>query len=169
MAGHGAKAAEVGESLKSAGMVLLAVPYSAVHELIADIRPLLKDKILIDATNALNADYSGLVCGFSTSGAETIASLAPEARVIKALNTVFASIFAARNPKLGNHVISVVYAGDDAEAKKSVHELIAKLGFDAIDAGPLASAREIEPMGMLNIKLGYQQGLGTSIGFSLLR
>jgi 8-hydroxy-5-deazaflavin:NADPH oxidoreductase len=168
-AGHGASAAEVGESLKTADMVLLAVPYFAVHELIADIRPLLKDKILIDVTNALNADYSGLVCGFSTSGAETIAALAPEAKVIKAFNTVFAPIFAARNPNIGNHVISVVYAGDDAEAKGSVRELITKLGFDAVDAGGLVSAREIEPLGMLNIKLGYQQGLGTGISFSLLR
>lgn len=168
-AGHGARAAVVREAVALADMVLLAVPYTAIHELLKDIGPLLKNKILIDPTNALNADYSGLLLGFDTSAAEEIAALVPEAKIVKAFNTVFAAIFAARNPSLADHAISVLIAGDDAEAKDSVRELVAKLGFDAIDAGPLASAREIEPLGMLTIKLGYAQGLGTGIGFALLR
>jgi predicted dinucleotide-binding enzyme len=50
-----------------------------------------------------------------------------------------------------------------------VAELIAKLGFDAVDAGPLKAARNLEPLAMLNISLGYGLGMGTGIGFSLNR
>ena len=168
-AGHGARSAAVREAVAAADMVLLAVPYAAVRELLTDIRPLLNNKVLIDPTNALNADFSGLILGYSTSAAEEIAALVPEAKVVKAFNTVFASIFMSRNPLLDNHAVSIVFAGDDPEAKQKVRDLIVRLGFDAVDAGPLSSAREIEPLGMLNIRLAYKQGLGSNIGFSLLR
>jgi 8-hydroxy-5-deazaflavin:NADPH oxidoreductase len=148
---------------------LLAVPYSKVLQLIDGVAPLLKGKILIDPTNALTSDYSSLLLGFDTSGAETIAAHAPGAKVVKAFNTIFAAVYAARNPRLADHAVSVVYAGDDKDAKDHVRDLLQKMGFDPIDAGPLVSAREIEPLGMLNIKLGFQQGFGTKIGFSLLR
>jgi predicted dinucleotide-binding enzyme len=168
-AGHGAQAAPVGEAVSAADMIVLAIPYLAVSGMIGDIAPLLTGKVLIDVTNALKADYSGLAVGLTSSGAEEIAKAAPEAYVVKAFNTVFAPIFAAKNPKIAGRAISVIYAGDDVEAKGKVKTLITSLGFDAIDAGPLSAARNIEPMGMLNIQLGFMQGLGTGIGFSLLR
>jgi len=168
-AGHGARAADVLDAVSAADMILLAVPYSKVLQLIDGVAPLLKGKILIDPTNALTSDYSSLLLGFDTSGAETIAAHAPGAKVVKAFNTIFAAVYAARNPRLADHAVSVVYAGDDKDAKDHVRDLLQKMGFDPIDAGPLVSAREIEPLGMLNIKLGFQQGFGTKIGFSLLR
>lgn len=167
-AGHGARAVPLHEAVASADMVLLAVPYASAKAVISEVKPLLKGKILIDPTNAVNADYSGLLLGYDTSAAEELAALAPEAKVVKAFNTVFASFFTAKNPQVGGHSLSVLYAGDDAEAKKEVGQLIARLGFDAIDAGSLSVAREIEPMGMLNIRLAFKQGLGAGIGFTLL-
>ena len=168
-AGHGIKAATVGEAAAAADLILLAVPYSAVAALADELRPHVKGKVLIDPTNPLNMDFSGLTLGFTTSAAEEIAHLLPDAHVVKAFNTVFASVFSGRNPQLGGQNISVIYAGDNADAKRKVGELIASLGFDAIDAGALSTARQIEPLGMLNVLLAYRQGMGTSISFKLLR
>ena len=158
--GHSAKAANVRGAVETADLVLLAVPYGVVKEVVTEIRHLLRGKTVIDATNALSADFSSLTLGFTTSAAEEIAN------VVKAFNTVFAQVYASQNPKIQGKAISVFVAGDNTEAKEKVQELITKMGFDVVNAGPLKSARTLA---MLNISLGYQQGLGTGIGFTLLR
>jgi hypothetical protein len=168
-AGNNAKFAEAQEAVKEAELVLMAVPYSAVKEVLANLGPHLNGKVLIDATNPLNADYSGLAVGLTTSAAEEIARLAQGAKVVKAFNTVFASVFASKNPSIKGNKISVFYASDDADAKKKVADLITGMGFDAVDAGPLKAARNIEPIAMMNISLGYGMGHGTSVGFSFMR
>lgn len=168
-AGNHATSANVHTAVALGDIILLAVPYETVKEVLSEVGSMLNGKVLIDATNALTADYSGLALGFTTSAAEEIAKLAPEAKVVKAFNTIFASVFASQNPKIKEQPISVFYAGDDQEAKAKVADLIAKMGFDAVDAGPLKSARNLEPMALLNITLGYGLGHGTSIGFSFIR
>ena len=168
-AGHSAKAANVRGAVETADLVLLAVPYGAIKEVLTEIKPLLRGKTVIDATNALSADFSSLTLGFTTSAAEEIAKLVPEAHVVKAFNTVFAQVYASQNPKIQGKAISVFVAGDNKEATEKVQGLITKMGFDVVDAGPLKSARNLEPLAMLNISLGYGQGLGTSVGFALLR
>jgi NADPH-dependent F420 reductase len=168
-AGHDAAHAPLHRAIETAEMVVLAVPYKEVKDLLDDISPLLDGKIVVDVTNPLKADYTGLAVGFTTSAAEEIAKLAPRAKVVKAFNTVFASVYASQNPVLNGNKISIFVAGDDAAARQEVIDLAVNLGFDGVDAGPLTSARVIEPLAMLNIMLGYQQKLGTAIGFSLLR
>ena len=168
-AGNGASSASVENAIASADLVLFAAPYGAAQEILPGVAEALKGKVLIDATNALAADFSGLTVGFTSSAAEEIAKLVPGAKVVKAFNTVFAQVFASQNPEINGSKISVFLAGDEAEAKKSVGELAAKLGFDVVDAGPLASSRNIEPLAMLNISLGYGMGFGTSVGFSFVR
>jgi 8-hydroxy-5-deazaflavin:NADPH oxidoreductase len=168
-AGNNSTFAETSEAVKKADLVLLATPYSAAKEVLTKLGSQLNGKVLIDATNPLNADYSGLAVGFTTSAAEEIAKLAPGAKVVKAFNTVFASVFASKNPSIKGNKISVFYASDDADAKKKVADLITGMGFDAVDAGPLKAARNIEPMAMMNISLGYGMGHGTSVGFSFIR
>mgnify|MGYP003578488862 CR=1 FL=1 len=168
-AGHSAKAANVRGAVEAAGLVLLAVPYGAVKEVLTDIRPLFRGKTVIDATNPLSADFSSLTLGFTTSAAEEIAKLVPDAHVVKAFNTVFAQVYTSQNPKIQGKAISVFVARDNKVATEKVQTLITKMGFDVVNAGPLKSARNLEPLAMLNISLGYGQGLGTSIGFTLLR
>lgn len=168
-AGNNAKAADVSKAVEMAEVILLAVPYDAVKEVIAETKPQLNGKVLIDATNALTEDFSGLKLGFTTSAAEEIAKLAPEAKVVKAFNTVFASVYASQNPTIKGQPISVFYAGDDPDAKSKVAELIHSMGFDAVDAGPLKASRNLEPLALLNIGLGYGMGHGTSVGFSYVR
>jgi len=168
-AGNNAQAADVQKAVEMADVVLLAVPYDAVKEVIAEAGPRLNGKVLIDATNAVTEDYSALKLGFTTSAAEEIAKLAPQAKVVKAFNTVFASVYASQDPKIKGNPISVFYAGDDPDAKAKVAELIEKMGFDAVDAGPLKAARNLEPLALLNISLGYGMGHGTAVGFSFVR
>lgn len=168
-AGNKASSASISDAVDQADMVLLAVPYGAVKEVLTGLGSKLKGKVLIDATNALTADYSSLALGFTTSAAEEIEKLSPGAKVVKAFNTVFASVFAGQNPEIKGKKISVFYASDDKEAKTEVGDLIGKMGFDAVDAGPLKAARNLEPMALLNISLGYGLGHGTSIGFSFIR
>lgn len=167
--GNGAKSATTRAAVEAADLALLAVPYGAAAEVVTDLKPLLKGKTLIDATNALSADFSSLTLGFTTSAAEEIAKLIPETKVVKAFNTVFAQVYAAQNPKVNGKTISVFLAGDDKDSKEKVSKLVSKFGFDVVDCGPLKSARNIEPLAMLNISLGYGAGLGTNIGFSLNR
>lgn len=168
-AGQNARAGSVKEAIMNSDMVLLAIPYSIVNDVLPEVKDLFKNKILIDATNALTPDYSGLAVGFTTSGAEEIAKLIPEAKVVKAFNTIFAHVYSSQNAKINGNTISVFYAGDDPEAKSKVAELIKMMGFDAVDCGPLKASRSLEPMAFLNIALGYSLGHGTSIGFSFNR
>ncbi len=168
-AGRNSKAGTVREAVEKADLVLLAAPYTAMKGILTDLGPLVDGKILIDATNVLSPDFSGLTIGLTTSAAEEIQKLVPKAQVIKAFNAIFAQVLASQNPEKNGKRISVFYASDSSEAKAKVAELINKMGFDAVDAGPLKAARTLEPLALLMVSLGYGLGYGTSIGFSLLR
>lgn len=168
-AGENARAANTISAVLDADIILLAIPYNAVKEVLPQIKSSLMGKILIDITNPISDDYSSLQLGTTTSAAEEIAGMLPGVHVVKAFNTVFAQVYASQNPKLNDKTISVFYAGDDDEARKKVGELITQMGFDAVDCGPLKSARALEPMALMNITLGYTLKYGTSIGFSLNR
>lgn len=149
-----------------AEVLVLAVPFGAVAEVATTLRPLVTGKIIVDVTNALTPEM-GLALGYTTSGAEELQKQLPQARVVKAFNTQFAQHM--DSGRLGEQRLSVFAAGDDAKAKRTVLDLAAAIGFDAIDAGPLANARMLEPLGFLNIQLGYVLGLGTQIGLKLVR
>ena len=117
----------------------------------------LTGKTIIDITNPLTPDMSGLSVGHTTSSAEEIQKSVPGARVVKAFNTVFAKVLG------GTGRAQVFYAGDDAAAKDAVRALIESAGLEAVDAGPLANARQLEPLGLLTIYFGYAAGRGTGI------
>jgi hypothetical protein len=147
--------------------VILAVPYRAVKEALVAAGPaLVKGRILIDATNAI-APSQELAVGFRTSGAEEIAQIAPGARVAKAFNTVFASSMSTG--KVAGTPLTVFVAADDPKAKEAALRLARDIGFDAVDAGPLRSARLIEPIAMLMINMGYGLRMGTEMGLRLVR
>lgn len=150
-----------------ADVIVLATGY-------ADAVPALKSlgslagKVVVDVTNPLTADYMGLTVGHNTSAAEEIAKAIPDARVVKAFNTVFAQVL-AEGAKLGAQTVPVFVAGDDAGARDVVRQLAKSAGFDVIDAGGLKNARYLEPLAGLNIYLGYGAGLGTGIAPTWLR
>jgi len=145
-------------------VVILAVPFGAIDDVVKTAGEALSGKTVIDVTNALDANMN-LAIGHTTSGAEVLQKKLPRSRVVKAFNTVFAQHM--DTGKLGDKRLTAFVAGDDAAAKKAVLELARQIGFDAVDAGPTKNARLLEPFGFFNIQLGYGLKMGTQIGFTL--
>ena len=156
------------DAVASSDVILFSVGYGMIKEALAATGPI-KDKIVIDCTNPVKPDLSGLAVGLTTSAAEEIAKLMPESRVVKAFNTAFAEIYQAETRLFGSRMSSMFYCGDDSGAKSTVSRLIREIGFEPVDAGPLTSARYLEPLAMLMIQLGHVQGMGTKIAVSLIR
>jgi hypothetical protein len=149
-----------------ADVVILAVPWGAHAEIAKTVGKALEGKIVVDVSNVLTPSFE-LALGFTTSGAEELQKLIPKARVVKAFNTVFAQNMSIG--KLLGERLTVLVAGDDPGSKDTVRKLAEGIGFDSVDAGPLKSARYLEPLGMLNITLGYGLKMGTDIGFRLVK
>ena len=164
--GNGAAVRTVAKAAADAEVVVLATPASANADAIAAAGDL-AGKILIDVTNPLKPDLSGLTVGPDRSGAEQVAKLAPQARVYKALNqTGFENM---ADPVFPTGRALMFVAGDDPAGKSVVLKLVSELGFDAIDAGGLAVARLLEPLAMLWIHLMVRRKLGRKFAFALLR
>jgi len=164
--GVGEDKGEIRSTVEWADIVILAVPFGALNDVAATIAPLVKGKTVIDVTNALTAEMK-LAVGYTTSGAEELQAKLPHANVVKAFNTQFAQHM--DSGRLGDRRLTVFVAGDNTEAKRDATEVATAIGFEAVDAGPLANARLLEPLGYLNIQLGYVLGLGTQIGLELVR
>ncbi len=159
-------AAEPADAIKSADLAVLAVPYTACHEVSSEIIDAARGKIVIDATNPLNPDFSGLATeGTGTSAAEQIASWMPGARIVKAFNTLFAAV--QGNPQAHGVTIDALYATDDEEARDTVAELLRSMGFRPVYVGQLARARELEALAWLNMQLqmSAQGSWTTAINF----
>jgi hypothetical protein len=125
-------------------------------------------KIVIDCTNPLGMGPDGLqlVLGFNTSAGEQVASWAQGAFVFKTLNTTGAGNMA----KAADYPVKPVMlvAGDDAGRKPGVMELVGKLGFEPVDAGPLKNARLLEPFAMVWIDQALKRGHGRDFAFALV-
>jgi predicted dinucleotide-binding enzyme len=164
--GHGARAGSPAEAAAFAEVVLFATPWQAAEAAVKSAGEL-AGKIVIDVTNPLKPDLSGLALGYTTSAAEQVASWAKGAKVCKAFNTTGFNIMA---DPLINGIRTVMFVcGDDAAAKAAVLGLARDLGFEAIDAGKLTQARLLEPWAMLWISLAFSTLAGRDFGFALLR
>jgi 8-hydroxy-5-deazaflavin:NADPH oxidoreductase len=162
----GAKAAASNRAAaEGAELVVLAVPYTAMVDVLDDVGPALAGKIVVDATNPLKADGSGLAVE-GTSGAEEIQKRLPQSRVVKAFNTQFASRQA--DPRIAGLSLDGFVAGDDEEAKAIVLGLVKGIGFNPIDAGRLAMARTLEAMAYLNISLQVRHNWSWQAGWKLV-
>jgi predicted dinucleotide-binding enzyme len=166
-AGSATPAEQVAAQVSAADVVVLAVRFPVVARLDEEVKRALDGKIVIDVTNPQSPDFMSLTIGHTTSAGEQVAEALPGARVVKAFNTVFAANMAT--PDLGGTTQLLPVAGDDDAAKKTVLDLGAQLGFDPVDAGPLANARYLEPAVELLVHLAFGSGLGTGIGFALAR
>ncbi|HEX8212770.1 MAG TPA: NAD(P)-binding domain-containing protein [Longimicrobium sp.] len=158
-AGGNARAVPHGQIASGAELLILATPYGAAADALRGAGDV-SGKTVIDISNPLAPDFSGLTVGFTSSAAEEIQKAVPGARIVKAFNTVFAPVLGSAP---GATKVQVLYAGDDETAKQAVRGAIESAGFEAVDAGPLSNARYLEPLGMLNIYLGFMAGRGTGI------
>ena len=161
----GAARARVADAVAGAEVVVLATPWPAVPDALRSAGNL-SGKVLLDATNPLGAGLKLDVGPHGESGAERIASWAPGARVVKVFNTTGFGNMA--DPSYGGEPTVMFYAGDDASAKDVARVLATDLGFDAIDAGGLERARQLEHLAALWIGLAYG-GHGRDIAFRLVR
>jgi predicted dinucleotide-binding enzyme len=149
-----------------ADVAILAVPWGAHAEIATSAGNAFDGKTIVDVSNVLTPSFE-LALGFTTSGSEELQKLIPRAKVVKAFNTIFAQNMSTG--KLMGERLTVLVAGDDPSSKDTVRRLAEEIGFDSVDAGPLKSARYLEPLGMLNIILGYGMKMGTDIGFRLVK
>ena len=147
---------DIRAAVKAADMILLALPYAAGLEVVQSEN--VAQKILVDVSNPITADYTDLVIGHSTSAAEELQARAPTARVVKAFNTIFSALLPQEARK--DTVLQVFVAGSDVEARQAVEHLVKAMGFEPIDAGPLSNSRFLEPMGEMNIHFGFFLGWG---------
>ena len=161
-ANPGATAISTTNAAASADVFVLATGFSDAVSALKSLGDL-SSKVVIDITNPLTADYMELTLGYSTSAAEEIAKVLPDAEVVKAFNTVFAQVL-SEGADFGNgQTVPVFIASDSDRAKQTAKVLAESIGFATVDAGGLKNARYLEPLAGLNIYLGYGAGLGTSI------
>ncbi|NVD73267.1 NAD(P)-binding domain-containing protein [Duganella sp. BJB1802] len=136
-------------------IVILAVPYSGAVAAVADFGNALDGKVIVDITNPVAPDLSGLVTPSGSSGAQETAKGVPAgAHVVKAFNTLFGHVL-ARGGRL-----DAFLAADNAEAKARVSAFLDSLGLRPLDVGPLQMAKTLESLGLLMIGLA-KNGAGS--------
>lgn len=149
------------QATADADIVILAVPYAAAGVILPPLAEALAGMIVVDATNAVAADWSPILTGEQSSGAEHLQTLLPQSRVVKAFNTIFADTMRPDRLVRDGSRISLFVASDDTAALLTVMAFGAEIGFDPVNAGPLKSARYLEAIAHLNIELAVGQGGGT--------
>jgi len=162
----GATAVSVREAAEQSEVVVLATPWPAAEEAVRSAGNL-TGKVLIDVTNPIKADFSGLEVGFSESGGELVQAWADRARVVKIFNTIGYNMM--ENPSFNGRPATMFYRGDDPDSKRTAASLEADLGFDPVDAGPLAQARLLEPLAWLWISMAVKLGCGRDMALHLMR
>ena len=140
--------------------MILATPYGAAVDVAG--RADFSGKLVIDVSNPVNEDFSGLQVGRDSSAAEEIAALLPGASVVKAFNTIFAQHYGT-GLKIGSKPLQTFVAADDGSVRERVMSLASEIGLVPVDAGPLRNARYLEPLGFMNIQFGYVLGQGAEI------
>ena len=154
------------EAVAASEIVALCVPWAAAEGTVRDAGDF-SGKILIDCTNPLKPDLSGLEIGCTTSAGEMVAGWAANAKVVKAFNTIGAPNYG--NAQFGSQRADGFYCGDDAASKEIVKGLVEEIDLDPVDIGPLKNARLLESLAMLWIDLAVNQRQGVDHAFKLLR
>ena len=157
-----ARAGAVGDPLNG-DVVVLAVWYQAVPDVLARYGDQLDGKVVVDITNPVDPETYAPLTVEAGSVAQEIAGTVPGARVVKAFNTTFAGTLA--EGQVAGTPLDVFLASDDEGAKATVSQLAADGGLRAIDVGPLALAHQLEGVGYVNMAI--QPGLGTNYGSAL--
>lgn len=142
--GPRAKAAAPEEAIALGDVIVLALPWRNRSQLPS--AELLSGKIVVDATNPYKPDLSLYDLGDSTSS-EEIAKLMPGARLVKAFNTMYYKTLASEGKQSEDGRLAICLAGDDAQAKQTVANLIEDIGFAPVDPGSLREGgRKQQPL-----------------------
>jgi predicted dinucleotide-binding enzyme len=157
--------ADLTAAVTDADVVLIAVPWHATEAVLAGLD--VGDAVVIDATNPLVGADTAAISGDLRSGAERIAEWTGSARVVKAFNTTGSGNMV--DPSYPSGRPAMFLAGDDLDACAQVEELAAVVGFDPVRTGGLDTARDLEHLALIWIRLAYPLGQGPDIAVALLR
>ena len=168
-AGGEARAGTVREAVQHADVVLLAVRWPRLRDVLKQAGAL-AGKTVITCSLPMDADERELMVAHTSSGAEKLAQLLPKAHVVGAFGTVpsevLFDVYATRRRKSRP---SLIYYGDHRRAKTLAAELIGDVGFEPVDAGPLRMARYAEPFTLLIAQLAYETKHGPELAYRLER
>uniref|UniRef100_UPI003BAB6AE5 NADPH-dependent F420 reductase n=1 Tax=Stappia sp. TaxID=1870903 RepID=UPI003BAB6AE5 len=163
--GCGGASGTVADAVVEADVLLLAVHWSRVEDVLRQAGDL-KGKVVLNCCVPLDPTDTNLVLGPTTSGAENLAQMRPGARWVSCFNTTpsesFAPVFARRETTPRPQVL---VCSDDREAQDVAESLITDLGFEPLAAGPLRTARFIEPFAMVTAELAYDQPGGPALTY----
>lgn len=149
-------------------IVILAVPYPAISEVLAQRSDQLSGRTVVDISNPVNFQtFDSLTVPPDSSAAAELAAALPQSRVLKAFNTILGPTLAIG--KVGDQPTTVLIAGDDADAKTELADVITAGGLQTVDAGSLRRARELEALGFLQITLAVSEKVGWTGGFALVK
>lgn len=162
---NSADQASVSSVFQSNEVILLAVPFEAIPDVIASAGNIRHGLIVVDCANPVSKDFSGLSLS-RTSSAEITAALLPSARVVKSFNCVGAEISA--DSRFDNGPATMFVAGDDAEAVQEVMGLADDIGYQPLNAGPLIQSRHLESLAWLWISMAYKYGHGGNFAFKVI-
>ncbi|NNU25943.1 NADPH-dependent F420 reductase [Isoptericola sediminis] len=159
-------AAELGKPL-TGDVVVLALPYPALDDVVATYGDQLAGRTVVDITNPLDfSTFDALVVPADSSAAAELAAAVPGASVVKAFNTNFAATLATGT--VGDVPTTVLAAGDDADAKAALAAALDGSAVRVVDAGSLRRARELEALGFLQLTLAAGEKTAWTTGFALL-
>jgi 8-hydroxy-5-deazaflavin:NADPH oxidoreductase len=150
----------------TADVIVLAVPFSSIREIADEIATAVGGKPVVDATNRMSFGANGPEIDTTSSNAEELAALLPDASVIKAFNTVLASH--QSDPTAEGVQLDGYVAGDDESTKATVLQLVDSIGLTPVDVGPLARARQLEGLAFLNITLNVANEGSWQSGWKLV-
>jgi predicted dinucleotide-binding enzyme len=160
--------ADNGAGTVTGDIVILAVPYPALDSIVSTYGDQLAGKTVVEISNPLNVEtFDSLTVAADSSAAAELAAALPSAKVLKAFNTNFAATLASKT--VGPNPTTVLIAGDDADAKAELAAVVTAGGLQAVDAGSLRRAAELESLGFLQITLAASEQLGWTGGFGVVR
>jgi predicted dinucleotide-binding enzyme len=155
----------VGDPITS-DIVILALPYAALTDVLGQYAGVLDGKVVVDITNPVDfATFDSLIVPAGSSAAAVIAATLPGSSVLKAFNTTFAATLSSGT--VGAERTAVLVAGDDTDAKAALGSLIEAGGLRAVDAGSLKRAHELEALGFLQLTLAAGNKTSWASGFAL--
>jgi predicted dinucleotide-binding enzyme len=152
-------------------LVLLDMPWREALRELEQLHNELASKIIVDCVNP--ADEAGLPpAGLDRSFSETVAATLPESKVVKTLNTIVPEtleyVMKKRQPAVHGELLTILYCGNDREAKLTAAGLVGELDFEVIDAGDLDRARLLEPMGILIEQLQRNGKIGKHVAINIV-
>jgi len=159
---------EVGTKELTGEVVVLAVPYPAVDSILTAYGDALAGRTVVDITNPLDFQtFDSLVVPVGSSATAEIQAKLPQSHVLKAFNTTFAATLSSG--KVGDEPTTVLIAGDDEQAKAALAAAVEAGGLNAIDAGSLKRAHELEALGFLQLTLAAGEKISWTGGFAVVR